>query len=78
MKLGLLLIALGVGYKVYADASKEKGTLKSLGQWVGAIIMAASLVTSAVMVYAYWGNCPKMGFGKAPCPFTQQEMVKNQ
>lgn len=66
MKLGLLLIAMGVGYKVYADATKEKGNLRSLGQWVGAIIMATSLVTSAFLVYAYstgWAG------GKGICPF---------
>lgn len=51
MKLGLLLIALGVGYKVYADATREKGTLRSMGQWVGMIIMATSLVASAFLIY---------------------------
>ncbi|MBI2167408.1 MAG: hypothetical protein HYU34_04080 [Candidatus Omnitrophica bacterium] len=74
MKLGLLLIALGLGYKVYADASKEKGNLKSLGQWVGAVIMAVSLLVSALMIYGYSSAC--MGgdwtFGKGGCPFTRQ------
>jgi len=53
MKLGLLLIALGFGYKVYAEAAKEKGTLRSLGQWVGIIMMATSLVAGAFLIYAY-------------------------
>lgn len=70
MKLGLLLIALGMGYKVYVDASKEKGNLKTLGQWVGAVIMAASLVVSALMVYGYSSAC--MGGGWEGCPFTKQ------
>lgn len=70
MKLGLLLIALGYGYRVYADAAKEKGTLRSLGQWVGAIIMATSLVASAYSVYrcSAWmtekGACPWMAKGE--------------
>lgn len=64
MKLGLLLIALGVGYKVYAEASKEKGPLRSLGQWVGAVIMVISFATSALLVYAY----AKVGTGGI-CPF---------
>lgn len=64
MKLGLLLIALGVGYKVYADASKEKGSLRSLGQWVGLIIMATSLVASALAVYGFSAH-----FAKTGCPF---------
>ena len=70
MKLGLLLIAMGVGYKVYADAAKEKGNLRSLGQWVGAIIMATSLVTSALLIYTYssgkGGICPFQKWGKTP------------
>lgn len=70
MKLGLLLIALGLGYKVYADASREKGNLKTLGQWVGAVIMATSLIVSALMVYGYSSAC--MGGGGAGCPFTKQ------
>ena len=64
MKLGLLLIALGVGYKVYADATKEKGTLRSLGQWVGAIIMVTSFVASALIIHAY-----SSGNGMFGCPF---------
>ena len=64
MKLGLLLIALGFGYKVYADATKEKGTLRSIGQWVGAVIMATSLVATALFVYAY-------STGTRGCPFAK-------
>ena len=68
MKLGLLLIAMGLGYKVYADASKEKGRLRQLGQWVGALMMAVSFATTALAVYS-WGTgrpfCPSKGF----CPF---------
>ena len=64
MKLGLLLIALGFGYKVYADAAKEKGSLRSIGQWVGAIIMATSLVASALIVYAYSTGTPVCPFAK--------------
>lgn len=67
MKLGLLLIAMGFGYKVYAEASREKGGLRSIGQWVGAIMMAVSLVASATMIYAYtsgkYGECPFEKFG---------------
>lgn len=67
MKLALLLIAMGFGYRVYADASREKGSLRSIGQWVGAVMMAVSLVASALIVYGYstgkcpWGACPFMG-----------------
>ena len=65
MKLGLLLIAMGYGYKIYAEALKEKGNLRSLGQWVGAFMMATSLVSSAFLIYAH-----SMGAaGKGVCPW---------
>ncbi len=64
MKLGLLLIALGFGYKVYAEAAKEKGGLRSIGQGVGAIIMATSLVASALLIYAYSTGKPICPYGK--------------
>lgn len=66
MKLGLLLIALGVGYKVYAEASKEKGFLRSLGQWVGAVIMVISFASSAIFIYAY----SKAAVSGGICPFS--------
>lgn len=76
MKLGLLLIALGFGYKVYAEASKEKGKLRSIGLWVGAFMMAVSFLLSSLFVYTYsmqWmsGKCPGVGcpFDKPGCPF---------
>ena len=65
MKLGLLLIALAVGYKVYADALKEKGTLRSLGQWVGAFVMATSFLASVLFIYKYSGCMT----GKGYCPW---------
>ena len=68
MKLGLLLIALGVGYKVYADASREKGNLRTIGQWVGAIIMATSLVASAYLIY----TCSS-GKDFRHCPFHKMQ-----
>lgn len=70
MKLGLLLIALGFGYKVYAEAAKEKGSLRSLGQGVGAIIMAISLIASALIVYGY-----SSGKGWRSCSFFAKRMT---
>ena len=68
MKLGLLLIALGYGYKVYADALKEKGNLRSLGQWVGAFIMAIAFLASALFVYKYSAGISGKGF----CPWKER------
>lgn len=53
MKLGLLLISMALGYKVYADAGKEKGFVKSLGLFVGATVLAVSLVGTAYSVYHF-------------------------
>ena len=80
MKLGLLLIAMGVGYRVYADAMKEKGNLRSLGQWVGAFIMATSLVTSAFLIYTYsaYGVGGKRGWCPfKSCPFAGRGQMMN-
>lgn len=53
MKLGLLLISLALGYKVYADAAKEKGFVKLLGLFLGAAIIAVSLAGTAYSVYHF-------------------------
>ena len=66
MKLGLLLIALAMGYRVYADASKEKGFLRSLGLLVGAFVMAVSLLASAIFISHYCG-------GRGHCPFSKMK-----
>ena len=66
MKLGLLLIALGYGYKVYAEAVKEKGNLRTLGQWIGTFIIATSLMASALFIYGY-----ATGKGFKGCPFAK-------
>ena len=68
MKLGLLLIAMGFGYKVYAEASREKGTLRQLGQWVGALMMAVSFATTSLFIYG-WATGQTICPGKGPCPF---------
>ena len=69
MKLGLLLIALGMGYRVYADAAKEKGQLRTIGQWVGAFMMAVSLAVSVFHLYCYSGKIT----GKGYCPWKAME-----
>lgn len=42
----MVLISLGVGYLVCAKADKEKGFLRQLGYWIGAIIIIVSVLTS--------------------------------
>ena len=61
------LVALGVGYLVYLNASKEKKGLKLLGQVVGVIVMAGALLGVLCEAQYKMGGCP---FSKAlMCPF---------
>lgn len=66
MQSALLLIALGFGFKVFADAqNSNKQGVKNLGSIVGIIIMAVSLIGTICTVYctASGKNCPLMGRG---------------
>ncbi|MBI4355410.1 MAG: hypothetical protein HY597_03020 [Candidatus Omnitrophica bacterium] len=68
---GLLLISAASGYWVLERASREKGTLKAVGQWVGAIIIFVSLTGVFCGVYTIAKNrgwCPLPGKMGA-CPF---------
>ena len=68
---GLLLISSAVGYWVLERAHREKGALKTVGQWLGAIIIVVSLAGVACSVYAIaqrHGFCPMPGKMGA-CPF---------
>ena len=59
------LIALGVGYLVFLQGSKEKEGLKLLGQVIGIVIMVASILAGLCVA-----KCKMFG-GKAPmCPIT--------
>lgn len=78
MQSALLLIALGFGYKIFAEASaNNKKRVKQLGQLVGSVIMIISFLgTLCAVSYAIQYrkmNCPIgkgwMGGGKM-CPIT--------
>ncbi len=60
MKIAVLLIALGFGYKIFTDANKEQGGTKSLGRLIGIVMMIASASIGAMIV----GLCAKSSF----CP----------
>ena len=51
MKSALLLIALGFGYKVFADATKEAGGIKTLGRLIGIVMMVLSTAVIAVKTF---------------------------
>lgn len=69
MGIALSLIALGVGYKVYLDASKETGSLKSLGRAIGIFIIIASLF--GVACGTYFKVCAAPFYFKRFCPVPQ-------
>ncbi|PIQ87000.1 MAG: hypothetical protein COV74_02320 [Candidatus Omnitrophica bacterium CG11_big_fil_rev_8_21_14_0_20_45_26] len=79
MKIGLLLIALGYGYKIFLDAAKQKvKNLRLLGQLVGAIMMTVAIAGIVCMVTCYMsaGFCSmgqKMGY-KSMCPIFGKQM----
>lgn len=64
MSSGLLLIALGIGYLVCAQASKEVKGLKTLGRIIGMVIIAISsvlIVSKLILFCGYSKMCPLKG-----------------
>lgn len=60
LSISVLLIALAMGYKVFAEASKEKqGPVRLVGLIVGVVILASSALGLA---------CYAMKCGKGGCP----------
>ncbi len=71
MKTALLLITLGFGYKVFADATKEQGSLRTAGRIIGLIMIVSTLVIGAYKVaecVSASGFCPKQSCGVSRCP----------
>ncbi len=77
MQSALLLIALGFGFKIFAEASSNnKKYVKRLGQFVGIVIMVTSFVVTlcAVSCAVQYGKGYPMGKGwmgsGKMCPIT--------
>ena len=69
MMSGLLLISAAAGYWVLERANRGKGLLKTVGQWLGAVIIVVSLAGVLCTVYSVAkmrGWCPVPG--KMGCP----------
>ena len=47
MYVAISLVALALGYRVFADANKEKEGIRLLGQVIGIVVMLAALVSIA-------------------------------
>ena len=74
--ISVLLITSAVGYWTLTSAGREKGRIKTLGQYLGFLIIVLSVAASACKLYCAFSGaaCPpfmgKMG-GKV-CPMTGQ------
>ncbi len=67
MRTALFLIALGFGYKIFAEASQQKTkNLQKLGQWVGTAMMLISILGALFLINAGTKGMCSM---KNSCPF---------
>lgn len=68
-----LLISAAAGYWVLTSSGSQKGRIKTLGQWLGLIIVVVSLVGAACKLYYITTGASGKGYlcpsGKA-CPFS--------
>ena len=81
MRTALLLIALGFGFKIFAEASTNaKKSVKQLGRIVGVFIMLVSFLGTLCLIryavqYGKGGSlCP---FSGKMCPFTGKSPQSN-
>ncbi len=63
---GLLMISAAAGYWVLTLSVKEKGRVKTLGNVLGFLIIAISVLGSACKIYSLVNCSPYYGKG---CPF---------
>lgn len=74
MHCSISLIVLALGYLVLAQAYKEKGSLKVLGQAVGVIVVIGAIVSILFMSMKCAGmSCPVMK-GYCPMPHSAHSM----
>ena len=66
-----LLISAAAGYWVLTLAVHQKKNLKKIGQFVGFVIIGASLLSVACKAYSQLSSCSTgKGFMGMTCPFT--------
>ncbi len=76
--ISVLLVTSAVGYWTLTAAGKEKGRVKTLGQYLGLLIIVLSLASAACKV-AYAVKACQMGGGMyGKCPFTGSPMGSSQ
>jgi hypothetical protein len=77
--ISVLLVTSAVGYWTLIAAGKEKGRVKTLGQYLGLLIIVLSLASAACKVYYTVQACQASGgmYGKN-CPFTGKPTGSSQ
>ena len=68
MNVAISLVALALGYKVFADAHKEKEGLKLLGQIIGVVVMIASVLALTCGAAKCMKNQNCFMISKSNCP----------
>ncbi len=73
MKIPLLMIALGFGYKIFTDATREQASVKTVGRLIGVvmIMVSSSLAALEAAKYTMCELCPKgkvCSYSKSACP----------
>ena len=73
MKVALLLIAMGFGFKIFAEASTNaKKSIKNLGRLVGAFIMIVALVGTVCKI-GWIIKCSNYGKSGSFCPIHEKQ-----
>ena len=76
--MSVLLVTSAVGYWTLTAAGREKGRVKTLGQYLGLLIMVLSLLGAACKAYYAVKACRAAGSYGGACPFTGKPMGSAQ
>ena len=74
--MSVLLVTSAVGYWTLTAAGKEKGRVKTMGQYLGLLIIVLSLFGAACKIYCALQACHASGgyFGGKGCPWVSKKM----
>jgi len=76
--MSVLLVTSAVGYWTLTAAGKEKGRIKTLGQYLGLLIIVLSLASAASKVACAVKACQMSGGMYGNCPFTGKPAGSSQ
>lgn len=68
---GLLLIAAIGGYWVLERSATHKGGLRRVGQWLGGLVIVASLVGVVCKIWCASAMCPAGTAKRSWCPWSK-------